>query len=165
MGKHDVDESKQYKALVLARGHGIQADKFHLLHYWIGVPLILLTASMSTSAFATLISYGKAYPFITVVGLVLSLLATILAALQTFFDFGGKAVKHATAAAALSSLAGQEEITEEKITAAIRDAPRVPLKTAQAAQKAIDAEVPKKVSRGAGGRRRFVVNKRIDPLI
>jgi hypothetical protein len=156
MGKHDILQDKRLKALILARAHGLQADKYQKAHYLIGVPLVAISTASGTSAFATLSSYGSASPATAVVAGILSLIAAVLAGLQTFFDFSGKAAKLASATNQLSTLAGRDQPTEDLIAAAIKDAPRVPLKVQQQAQKAIEEEigVPRKT-----GVMRFVVNK------
>ena len=155
MGKHDILENKSLKALILARAHGLQADRYQKYHFQIGVPIVIITTISGTSAFATLTSYGNAYPVIAVIAGTLSMVAAVLAGLQTFFDFSGKATKLATATNELSMLAGGHP-TDEQIAAATRNAPRVPLSIQQTASKQIETELGAVHGRGVMN---LVVNK------
>lgn len=89
-------------ALKLGYGHytaGRQAAKGHM---WLGVPVVVLTAIVGTSIFATF-SETPASHWKIITGLV-SLLATVLAALQTFFGFSERAEKHKAAGARYGAL-------------------------------------------------------------
>jgi hypothetical protein len=72
---------------------------------------------------------------------VLSISAALLAGLQSFFNFGDRAVKHATAAANLSLQAGDTKTTHEDLGRTIRESPRVSIKAQRAARAEINEEL------------------------
>jgi hypothetical protein len=88
--------------------HYKSANRFGRRHVLLGVPVVLLTVGAGTAVFATLKERPDAAIQITV-GLV-SIPAAILASLQTFLDYSGRAAKHRVAAAKYGSV--QREIEE-----------------------------------------------------
>lgn len=60
---------------------------------WFGVPVILLTALVGTSVFASIATEAVSIEAKIAVGL-LSVVATVLSSLQTFFKFSERAEKH-----------------------------------------------------------------------
>lgn len=70
---------------------------FAKINYWIGIPATVLSAVVATSVFATLQTQAASWAKITV-GL-LSVIAALLAALQTFLRLGERSSKHRTIAA------------------------------------------------------------------
>lgn len=95
-------EGYQRHALHMGYGHytaGRQATRKHVV---LGLPVVVLTAIVGTSIFATL-SDNPAVPWKIITGLV-SLSATVLAALQTFFGFSEHAEKHKLAGARYGAL-------------------------------------------------------------
>lgn len=89
-------------------GHYLAALYYSQRHYWMGVPVVLLTAAVGTSVFASLQSSPALWLQITV-GL-LSFLATLLAALQTFLSYGERAEKHRRAGARYGGLGRRLEL-------------------------------------------------------
>ncbi len=73
--------------------HYASADRFRLLNYVVGVPAVIFSSVVGTALFAGI---EKDTPRTWVVGSV-SILAAILAALQTFLRFAERASLHATA--------------------------------------------------------------------
>ena len=71
-------------------------------HFALGIPSLIVSTVVGTSVFAALSS--KEVPPLWV-GF-LSILAAVLAALQTFMDFGGRSDKHRTAAVKYKSSIG-----------------------------------------------------------
>ena len=65
---------------------------------WLGVPVILITAIVGTSVFASIAAEPIAVEAKVVVGL-LSVFAAVLSSLQTFFKFSERAEKHRAFAA------------------------------------------------------------------
>jgi hypothetical protein len=65
---------------------------------WLGVPVISIAAVVGTSVFASLTVQAVAPPIRIALGL-LSVLAAVLAAMQTFFRFAQRAEKHRAAGA------------------------------------------------------------------
>ena len=91
------------RAASTQHGHYLAALHYSRLNYWLGIPVIILTAGVGTSVFASLQQQAD-QPSETVtwfkvaVGLA-SVSATVLAALQTFLGYGDKAEKHRVAGA------------------------------------------------------------------
>ncbi|GEP61953.1 SLATT domain-containing protein [Reyranella soli] len=80
-------EAKRFALQVLARAHAMNADKLERWHYWLGVPVVILTTIVGTTAFASLSDLGNTRVLIAVGTGALSVSAAVLAALQTFFAF------------------------------------------------------------------------------
>ena len=70
------------------------AEKLHRRNYWLGIPVIIVSSVVGTAVFS---DWSKEGPLKWVVGSV-SILAAILAGLQTFLKFGENATLHGTAA-------------------------------------------------------------------
>lgn len=66
-------------------------------NFWLGVPVVVITAVVGTSIFGTL-QNDPSVPVKIAAG-VLSISATVLAALQTYLGFSEKATKHREAGA------------------------------------------------------------------
>src|SRR6266496_976115 len=75
-------------------GHYASADLFRLLNYIVGVPAVVFASIVGTAIFA---DFANDRPRALAVGTV-SILAAVLAALQTFLRFSERAAQHATAA-------------------------------------------------------------------
>jgi hypothetical protein len=73
--------------------HYASADRFRLLNYFVGVPAAIFSSIVGTALFTGL---EKGSPQTLLVGSV-SIVAAILAALQTFLRFAERASQHATA--------------------------------------------------------------------
>ena len=95
-------------ALYLGGGH-YQAGKWAARrHIMLGVPVVVATAIVSTSIFATL-NEQPSVQWKIAAGLI-SLVAVVLAALQTFFKYSELAEKHKTAGANYGSLRRRIEL-------------------------------------------------------
>jgi hypothetical protein len=90
------------------RAHYLSADKFRRFSYFLGVPTVILTLFVGTSVFATLQSKPSLSGQI-VVG-ACSVLAAILAGLQTFFGYAERSEKHRMAGAKYGALGRELEV-------------------------------------------------------
>jgi hypothetical protein len=149
---------RQYQVRVLARAHALAAEKFEQRGMLLGVPVIILMTIVGTGSFANLVSLGKSQFWISLIAGILSVTAAVLAALQTFFNYGPKAQKHAEAAAKLNALGFKYDLLwrmrdnnkiEQEIVAADAEmqtinlaAPRVAMSLQKLAKVAIDEERP-----------------------
>lgn len=124
-------QGAQYKAVVLGRAHGIASDNSHRMHLLIGIPLVIATAVAGTSAFGN-------FPIVTAIA---SIVATLLAAVQTFLNPAERAAKHAAAALSLGTLSAKADATPEAIETVLSSVPRVSLSLQKKAQAAVDAEI------------------------
>jgi len=96
--------NRREKTLVLGQAHAMARDRANRLHYRLGVPVVILVALVGTSAFANLSDVGQSKILIGIATGALSILATVLSALQTFMDYGGLAKAHGAAANRLNAL-------------------------------------------------------------
>jgi len=71
-----------------------EAERLHRRNYWLGIPVIVVSSMVGTAVFA---DWGKEGGLKWAVGSV-SILAAILASLQTFLKFGENATLHGAAA-------------------------------------------------------------------
>jgi len=85
--------------------HYLAALRFSRLHYWVGIPLILLSAVVGRSVLARPQQKRNASGRIAI-GM-LSVSATVLAALQTFLSYNERAEKHRMAGARYAALGWQ----------------------------------------------------------
>jgi hypothetical protein len=86
----------------MARAQYLAGKRANTMHQTLGIPVVVLTAVVGTAIFATL-GTSPSSKWIIGVGL-LSLLATILAALQTFLGYSQRAERSRTAAVAYGQL-------------------------------------------------------------
>jgi hypothetical protein len=84
------------------------AERLEKAHTSLGLPVVILTTFVGTGVFATLKSSGD-YGFRLAVGIV-SVLAAIVAGIQTFLRFSQRAMKHRSAATRYSAM--RREIAE-----------------------------------------------------
>jgi len=75
--------------------HNMSAARFYRLNYLLGVPVVGLSAVVGTSVFATL--QRQVDPFLQVLVGMTSVLAAVLASLQTFLKYNDRASKHHSA--------------------------------------------------------------------
>ena len=105
------------------RTHAVTAQRFERLHWILGVPVVVLTAVAGTSVFAALGQEVSLSARIAVAAV--SILAAVLAALQTFLRYSERAESHRRSAAGFASFRRELEITNVKLKrdpAAIPDA-------------------------------------------
>lgn len=118
---------------------------FGRLHFWLGIPVIVLTTIVGTSVFASLSKQPNLNIQITI-GLA-SVLAAVLASLQTFLGLGDRAEKHRLAGAKYGAvgrhleelLAGNPDDAQisrvrERLDTLALESPNVPLKIYQQAR-------------------------------
>lgn len=94
-------------------GHYRQSQQYRKLHLFLGIPVVVLSAIVGTTVFATLNNDSTS----TVVKIILgstSMLTAALASLQTFLNYDSLSEKHLSAATKLSSI--KKEIEEKTIT-------------------------------------------------
>lgn len=77
--------------------HYASADRFRLLNYIVGVPAVIFASIVGTAIFADFGKLGNDPWLAYVIGSV-SILAAVLAGLQTFLRFSERAAQHASAA-------------------------------------------------------------------
>lgn len=83
--------------------HYEMATRLSTRNHWIGVPVIMISALVGTSAFASVLSELIPIWAKIIVG-VASVLAAVLAALQTFFKYSERAEQHKVFAAKFGAL-------------------------------------------------------------
>ena len=88
--------------------HYEAAKYFSRLNYVLGIPVVILTSLVGTTVYATL-QKSVAVPLQIGVGAI-SMLAAILAGLQTFLRFGERAEKHRTLGAQYGTIRRQLEV-------------------------------------------------------
>jgi hypothetical protein len=87
--------------------HNESAKAFENAGYWLGIPVVVLSSTVGTTVFATL---QKQVSFGVQLGVgAISVLAAILAGLQTFLRFPERAEKHKTVAADYGTVRRQIE--------------------------------------------------------
>jgi hypothetical protein len=87
--------------------HFLKAGKLQKWHYWLGIPTIIF--SITSTSIIFLNSEGK--PSILMASLI-SLIASILASLQTFYSHAGQAEKHLLIVSQLGKIKRQLEILQ-----------------------------------------------------
>ncbi|MCI0564162.1 MAG: SLATT domain-containing protein [Nitrososphaera sp.] len=87
--------------------HYACGNHFSRLNYWLGIPTIVLTTAVGTAIFATLETETTGALRIGI-GLI-SILASVLAALHTFLGFSERAEKHRLTAAGYAAVRRQLE--------------------------------------------------------
>lgn len=107
----------QYRQLAIHKdnAHYDMALKLRKRHTWLGVPVIITTAVVSTAIFTTL-EADPAIGWKVVTGLI-SVAAAVLAGLQTFFNFAEQAQRHQASAIGYSRLRRRLEQFELRLGA------------------------------------------------
>jgi hypothetical protein len=82
-------------------GNQISADKTHIWHLLLGVPVVIFTTVVGTGAFAAI--NQETDNFWKVAAGTVSIVAAILASMQTFFGFGERSDRHRIAATRYAS--------------------------------------------------------------
>lgn len=92
--------------------HDEAARRYAMAQYALGIPTLIVSTIVGTSVFAALSSSQVPSLWVGV----LSMLAAVLAALQTFMDFGGRSDKHRHAAVRYKASIRQfeESIVQQK---------------------------------------------------
>jgi hypothetical protein len=89
------------------KAYFLSSAKLSRLHYWTGIPVVISTTVVGSTVFGTLNAEPSIVAQVTVGGI--SLVAAILAALQTFLRFAERAEKHRRAAVMFSMLKNDAE--------------------------------------------------------
>jgi len=89
-------------------GHSKAAAHYSRMHRWLGIPVIILTAVVGTTAFATLESATSL--LIQILVGMLSVSASVLAGVQTFLNFAERSDRHRAAALKYGALRRQIEV-------------------------------------------------------
>jgi len=102
--KEVFDRSEHYRIRVhrKSRAHYLTAKRYNRLNNWLGIPVVILTAIVGSAIFVSL-SENPAVELRIATGF-LSVLATVLASLQTFFKFPELAEKHSVSGAGYTKL-------------------------------------------------------------
>jgi len=95
------------RVAVTQRAHYLSADHFGAKKYWLGIPAVVLSTLVGTSVFATVQKQPELWLQITV-GLA-SVVAALLASLQTFLGYSERAEKHRIAGAKYGALGRELE--------------------------------------------------------
>ena len=107
MGKVGEDISSKIieyrdRASINRRSHYLASSNADQKNFWLGIPVVVITAVVGTSIFGTLQDNPSAH--IKIAAGVLSISATILAALQTYLGFNEKSAKHKQAGARYAAI-------------------------------------------------------------
>ncbi len=94
-------------------GHYRQAQRYRRFHRFLGVPVVVLSAVVGTTVFATLNEASTSTTVKIILGTT-SLLTAAIASLQTFLNYDALSEKHLSAASKLSAI--KKEIEEKTIT-------------------------------------------------
>lgn len=105
-----IRQADQYRQHTMAMGYGhyTAGKRAAKRHMFLGLPVVIITSVVGTSIFATL-SRDPEDLWKIITGIV-SLSASVLAALQTFFGFSDRAAKHKTAGAHYGALRREIEL-------------------------------------------------------
>jgi hypothetical protein len=82
-------------------GHQLSADRTHIWHLFLGVPVVIFTTVVGTGAFAAI--NQDTNDFWKVAAGTVSIVAAVLASMQTFFGFGERTDRHRIAATRYAS--------------------------------------------------------------
>jgi hypothetical protein len=103
----DVLSDWYQRVVVTQRAHYRSADHFSRKSYWLGIPAITLSTVVGTSVFATL--QKQPGPKVQIAVGLASVLAAVLAGLQTFLGYSARAEKHRVAGAKYGALGRELE--------------------------------------------------------
>jgi hypothetical protein len=121
-------------------GHYASAQHYSRLHYWLGIPVMVLSTVVGTSVFATL-QQQQLDPILRITVGLLSVVAAVLASLQTFLGFSERAERHRVAGAKYGAVgrelqaclaSTQDEVDpctaqiRERLDALAQESPNVP---------------------------------------
>jgi hypothetical protein len=143
---------------ILQRAQYSTAKLCATLHFLIGIPLVVISATVSTAVFATLKTSPDTEAKL-VVGL-FSLIATVLAGLQTFLRLSERAERHKQAGVRYGGLRRQMELEivttpisrdflvlfQEEWTRLDKESPTVPQWLYERARNAVIAEHPRAIT-------------------
>ena len=91
-----------------SKGHYLAAGRFQSARYWLGVPAVVLSTFVGTAVFAAMEKDASQY--VQWGAATASVLAAILAGLQTFLGYSERSEKHRIAGAKYGALGRQLEV-------------------------------------------------------
>ena len=97
-GLEHLYESWHRRVAAAEHGHRLMADRLRRRFFMLGIPVVVLTTLVGTSAFASLQRTGKSSDVVLVIVGSISVLAAILSSLQTFLRYATRAEGHRIAA-------------------------------------------------------------------
>jgi hypothetical protein len=105
-----INKAEEYRLLVARhnRAHYLAAKQAERMNTWLGVPVVVTTTAVGTTIFSTL--SGNPDVRLKIGAGLLSLLAAVMASLQTFFKFSERQQKHLQAGAQYGALRRRLEI-------------------------------------------------------
>lgn len=99
---------KRDKAEILGGAHAMAADMYASRHKWLAIPATIFSIVVGATALASFVGYVPDHHIaklnLDIVVCFFAIVAAVLTALQTFFDYSSKAQKHADIAARLFAL-------------------------------------------------------------
>lgn len=107
MGNRAVAIEWSKRLAVVAHGHYRAALRYSKLHFWLGIPTVILATIVGTSLFATL-QEKPDVKWQIAVG-IMSLAAALFSALQSFLNYGEKAERHRAAGARYNAVGRELE--------------------------------------------------------
>jgi hypothetical protein len=149
----ELIKQRKDRTMFLARAYSLAADRARRLHLGVGIPLIALSGIAGAASLANLAHVDQHGPILLLATTVASVMAGILASLQTFLDFGGEARAHAATKQRLyalnrridhlSFIKGEDEMLvairqfDDALDKVMEDAPKAPMKLHIRAQQKI----------------------------
>lgn len=137
MGSRQVALEWYKRVATVAHGHYRAALRFSRLNFWFGIPSVVLATIVGTAVFASL--QQKPELWIQIVVGLMSIVAAIFAALQSFLGYGEKAEKHRVAGAKYNGIGRELELLlsqdqdwsaldsiRTRIDALAQDSPHIP---------------------------------------
>ncbi len=106
--KINLLENWHRRIRIAQAAHYQEANRFRKRHYWLGVPVVVLSTTVGTGVFASL-SDKELPEMLTIFLGLISIAAAVLASLQTFLNYSERSSKHLKVATALSSLKKETE--------------------------------------------------------
>jgi hypothetical protein len=100
----------RHNAAVVSRAHFMAWERYSRWNRYFGIPVVIMTALVGTAIFGTLQQNPELYWRILAGGI--SILATVLAALQTYLNFSEQAEKHKEAGNSYAELRRKFDLLE-----------------------------------------------------
>lgn len=152
MNERDLASEWYGRVAWVQHGHYVAALDFNRRHWFIGGLTVVLAAAVGTSVFATL---AKRADLLVLTG-ALSVVVTLVSALQTFLSYGERADKHRVAGARYGVVGRELELllarpqfdsnslarVKEKLDVLAQECPHIP----DAVNKKIERNPPKRLS-------------------
>lgn len=106
-----LDQAQRYQTICAERQpiHAAKAVSYARQHLWIGIPLVICTALAGISSVGS-VAQSNSVPFLNWLIIASSLIAAILAPLQTFLNFAEKSTRHQESAINYENLSNRIEV-------------------------------------------------------